>query len=67
MHVLLTLLLVPILQVLFAVIVALPTWLLWNWIAVSVFELPALSVLQTLGLVLLLSFLFGSKLTIERS
>ena len=50
MHLLLTLLVVPILQVLLTVIVALPTWLLWNWIAVSVFELPALSVLQTFGL-----------------
>ena len=67
MQVLLTFLLVPILQLLMAVIVVLPTWLLWNWIAVSVFELPSISILQTFGLLLLLSFLFGRKLTIERS
>ena len=30
MHALLTFLLVPILQMIFAAIVALPTWLLWN-------------------------------------
>jgi hypothetical protein len=67
MHVLLTVLLMLLLQSLIAVVVALPTWLLWNWIAVSVFELPTMSILQTLGLLLLLSFLFGRKLTIERS
>ena len=67
MHILLTFLLMLLLQSLIAVVVALPTWLLWNWIAVSVFELPAMSILQILGLLLLLSFLFGRKLTIERS
>ncbi len=67
MQFLLTLLLVPLLQVLVAAIVTLPTWLLWNWIAVDVFELPDISLLQTLGLILLLGFLFGSKLTIEQS
>ena len=67
MHVLLTFLLMLLLQSLIAGVVVLPTWLLWNWIAVSVFELPTMSILQTLGLLLLLSFLFGRKLTIERS
>ena len=67
MHILLTFLLMLLLQSLIAVVVALPSWLLWNWIAVSVFELPAMSILQILGLLLLLSFLFGRKLTIERS
>ncbi len=67
MHLILTFLLVPFLQMLVAVVATLPAWLLWNWIAVSVFELPAMSFLQTFGLLLLLSLLFGSKLTIERS
>lgn len=67
MHVLITFLLMLFLQLLIAVVVALPTWLLWNWIAVSVFELPTMSILQILGLLLLLSLLFGRKLTIERS
>ena len=67
MQILLTFFLMLLLQSLIAVVVALPTWLLWNWIAVSVFELPAMSILQILGLLLLLSFLFGMKLTIERS
>jgi hypothetical protein len=67
MHILLTFLLVLLLQLLIAVVVALPTWVLWNWIAVSVFELPTMSILQTLGFLLLLSLLFGRKLAIERS
>ena len=67
MQFLLTLLIVPLLQVFVAAIVTLPTWLLWNWIAVDVFKFPAISLLQTLGLILLLSFLFGSRLTIEQS
>jgi hypothetical protein len=67
MHILLTFLLMLLLQSLIAVVVALPTWLLWNWIAVSVFELPAMSIMQILGLLLLLSFLFGRRLTIEHS
>ncbi len=65
MHILLTFLLMLLLQSLIAVVVALPTWLLWNWIAVTVFELPAMSILQTFGLLLLLSFLFGRKLTVK--
>ena len=67
MQLIVTFLLVPLLQMLVAVVSTLPAWLLWNWIAVSVFELPAMSFLQTFGLLLLLSLLFGSKLTIERS
>tara|TARA_R110000782_G_scaffold57334_3_gene119997 strand:- start:8275 stop:8478 length:204 start_codon:yes stop_codon:yes gene_type:complete len=67
MQFLLTLLIVPLLQVLVAAIATLPAWLLWNWIAVDVFELPDISLLQTLGLILLLGFLLGSKLTIEQS
>ncbi len=67
MPLILTFLLVPLLQMLVAVVSTLPAWLLWNWIAVSVFELPAMSFLQTFGLLLLFSLLFGSKLTIERS
>ena len=65
MQILLTFLLAPILQALVAAIVTLPTWLLWNWVAVDVFELPAISLLQTFGLILLVSFLFGSRLKIE--
>ena len=67
MQLILTFLLVPLLQMLVAVVATLPAWLLWNWIAVSVFGLPEMSFLQTFGLLLLLSLLFGSKLTIERS
>ena len=67
MQVLLTLLFLPVLQALVAAIVTLPTWLLWNWIAVDIFELPGISLLQSFGLVLLVNFLFGGKLKIERS
>ena len=67
MQVLLTLLFVPLIQVVVAAIAAIPTWLLWNWIAVTVFAMPSVSLLQTLGLLLLCSFLFGGRITIERS
>lgn len=67
MYVLLTFLLMLLFQLLIAVVVTLPTWGLWNWIAVTVFELPAMSILQIFGLLLLLSLLFGRNLNVERS
>ena len=66
MQILITLLLVPLIQIVVAAIAAIPTWLLWNWIAVNVFALPTLSLLQAVGLLLLCSFLFGGRITIER-
>lgn len=66
MQFLITLLLVPLIQIVVAAIAAIPTWLLWNWIAVTVFALPTLSLLQAVGLLLLCSFLFGGRITIER-
>lgn len=66
MQFLITLLLVPLIQIVVAAIAAIPTWLLWNWIAVNVFALPTLSLLQAVGLLLLCSFLFGGRITIER-
>ena len=36
---------------------ALPTYLLWNWLA-PIFGLPTLSILQVVGMILLCKFLF---------
>jgi hypothetical protein len=43
-------------------IVAVPIWLLWNWIMVSIFGLPELTFLQTYGLFVLLSLVFNTFL-----
>ena len=64
MQFLLTLLLAPIVQMVLAVIVAVPTWLLWNWIIPGLLGLPEVSLLQTLGLLMLTGLLFH-RCTIE--
>ncbi|MDO8622682.1 MAG: hypothetical protein Q7R52_00375 [archaeon] len=45
----------------FALLLTIPTWLLWNWLMPIIFGLPKVTILQTLGLLLLVGFLFGSK------
>lgn len=42
----------------FAVLAALPTWLLWNALVPSLFGLPHISFWQALGLLILSSLLF---------
>ncbi len=50
----------------FAVAVSIPTWFLWNWLMPEIFGLPSISLFQTIGLLLLSGFIFGSrKVTIE--
>jgi hypothetical protein len=44
-----------------ALILSIPVWLLWNWVAVSVLGLKSITLLQALGLALLSSFLFKSS------
>ena len=41
-------------------IMALPTYLLWNWI-MPIFGLPQLTIWQSLGLLFLCNILFGQK------
>ena len=41
-------------------IMALPTYLLWNWI-MPIFGLPELTIWQSLGLLFLCNILFGQK------
>jgi hypothetical protein len=43
-------------------IIALPIWLLYNWIMASIFGLPELTFLQTYGLFVLLSLIFNTFL-----
>jgi hypothetical protein len=45
---------------LLAAFMALPVWLLWNWVCVDALHLPALTFLQSFGLALLCSLLFKS-------
>lgn len=34
-------------------IVGIPAWLLWNWLMPTIFQLPKLSLIQALGLILM--------------
>jgi hypothetical protein len=45
----------------FALLMSIPVWLLWNWVAVAVLGLKEITLLQALGLSLLSSFLFKSS------
>ena len=45
----------------FALIMSVPVWLLWNWVAVTVLGLKEITLLQALGLSLLSSFLLKSS------
>jgi hypothetical protein len=46
-----------------ALFMALPVWLLWNWVCVDALHLPALTFWQSFGLALLCSILFKSHST----
>lgn len=41
-----------------ALLIAAPIYLLWNWLCPSLFHLPAISLLQALGIGMLTSLLF---------
>jgi hypothetical protein len=51
--------------VLWTLLVTLPVQLLWNWLCPTLFGLPKISFFQTMGLLLLVNFIFnrngGSK------
>ena len=47
--------------VLTALLSMVPTWLLWNWLCPTLFGLPKISLLQSLGLLLLTGILFRSS------
>ena len=64
MRVLFSLLIAPLIQLVLAVIVTVPTWLVWNWTVPKLFGLPELSLVQALGLLLLTGLLFH-RCTIE--
>jgi hypothetical protein len=48
---------------LLALFMALPVWLLWNWVCVDALHLPSLTFLQSFGLALLCALLFHNNLT----
>ena len=54
-------LLVIFVLVVIALLLSVPVWLLWNWVAVTVLGLKKITLLQALGLTLLSSILFKSS------
>lgn len=58
--------LIIIVACLLAVLTAIPVWLLWNWVAVTVLGLKQITLLQALGLCLLSSLLFKSSTTVKK-
>jgi hypothetical protein len=50
-----------------ALILSIPVWLLWNWVAVAVLGLKEITLLQALGLTLLSSILFKSSSVTTKS
>ena len=48
-----------------ALVGAIPLWLLWNWLVPALFELPAITLLQAMGLSLLGGLLFGDRLSVS--
>ena len=43
-----------------AILMSVPTWLLWNWVGVSVLGLKQITLTQALGIQILFSLLFKS-------
>lgn len=48
-----------------ALLVSVPTWLLWNWLIPPIFGLPDITLLQAFGLLALTSCLFGRRVKVE--
>jgi len=46
-----------------AIVMAIPTYLTWNWVIPSIFQLPEITLGQALGLNMLSSILFKSSST----
>lgn len=46
-----------------AIVMAVPTYFLWNWLIPSIFQLPEITLGQALGLNMLSSILFKSSST----
>lgn len=53
--------------VVLALVLSIPVWLLWNWVAVTVLGLKEITLLQALGLTLLSSILFKSSSVSSKS
>jgi hypothetical protein len=47
--------------VIIALLLSVPVWLLWNWVAVAVLGLKEITLMQALGLSLLSAILFKSS------
>ena len=53
--------------VIVALLLSIPVWLLWNWVAVAVLGLKEITLIQALGLSLLSSILFKSSSVTSKS
>jgi len=51
---------------LFGLVAALPTFILWNWLMPSIFGVKSISMLQALGLNFLSGILFKSSSTVSK-
>jgi len=52
--------------ILSALIMAIPTYYLWNWLCPILFSFPVITLKQALGLNLLCGILFGSRGSISK-
>lgn len=44
-----------------AVVIAIPVWLLWNWLMPTIFGVTKITIIQSWGISWLCSLLFGSS------
>lgn len=44
-----------------AVVLAIPVWLLWNWLMPTIFGVTKITIIQSLGISWLCSLLFGGS------
>jgi hypothetical protein len=51
----------------FALIAAIPIWLLWNWLMPEIFGLPQISLLEALGISIFSGILFKSSGKMEKT
>lgn len=47
------------LMLVLSLIYAIPTWLLWNWLVVSIFTIREITLIEAWGLLILCGFLFN--------
>lgn len=59
--------LIAITVLIFAVLLSLPVWALWNWVGIDVLGLHHITLLQAWGLLVLCGCLFKSSASVSKS